>query len=87
MFVSRSSKVLSFEAILKSTMKVYKREKTLCQSDESKRKLFTKKWKTIQHNLQKYKWSSSAIPLKSVIDITAIFKTKSQFIGLDFLLN
>ena len=51
MFVSRSSKVLSFEALLKSIMKVYKREKTLCQSDESKRKLFTKKWKTIQHNL------------------------------------
>ena len=29
-------------------MKVYTLEKALYQSDERKRKLFTKKWKTIQ---------------------------------------
>ena len=50
-YVSRSSKVLSFEALLKSIMKVYKLEKILCQSDERKRKLFTEKWKTIMQNL------------------------------------
>ena len=44
----RSLKVLSFEALLKSIMKVYTLEKALYQSDERKRKLFTKKWKTIQ---------------------------------------
>ena len=43
-----SLKVLSFEALLKSIMKVYTLEKALYQSDERKRKLFTKKWKTIQ---------------------------------------
>ena len=44
----RSLKVLSFEALLKSIMKVYTLEKALYQSDERKRKLFTKKRKTIQ---------------------------------------
>ena len=51
MFVSRSSKVLSFETLLKSIMKVHKLEKILCQNDEKKRKLFTEKWKTILQNL------------------------------------
>ena len=50
-YVSRSSKVLSFEALLKSIMKVCKLEKILSQSDERKRKLFTEKWKTIQQSL------------------------------------
>ena len=45
--VSRSSKVLPFDALLKSIMKVCKLEKILSQSDERKRKLFTEKWKTI----------------------------------------
>ena len=44
----RSLKVLSFEALLKSIIKVYTLEKALYQSDERKRKLFTKKRKTIQ---------------------------------------
>ena len=35
-YVSRSSRVLSFEALLKSIMKVYKLETTLSQSDERK---------------------------------------------------
>ena len=39
-YVPRSSKVLSFEAFLKSIMKIYKLEKVLSQSDERKRKLF-----------------------------------------------
>ena len=38
-----AQKVLSFEALLKSTMKVCKLEKILSQSDERKRKLFTGK--------------------------------------------
>ena len=50
-YVSRSSKVLSFEALLKSIMKVCKLEKILSQSDERKRKLFTEKWNTILQNL------------------------------------
>ena len=43
---SRSSKVLSLEALLKSIMKLNKLEKT-CQSDKRKRKQFTRKWKKI----------------------------------------
>ena len=50
-YVSRSSKVLSFEALLKSIMKVYKLEKILSQSDQRKRKLFTEKWETTLQNL------------------------------------
>ena len=46
-YVSRRSKVLSFEALLKSIMEVCKLEKILSQSDERKRKLFTEKWNTI----------------------------------------
>ena len=42
-YVSRSSKALSFETLLKSIIKVYKLEKTLSRSDEQK-KLFTGKW-------------------------------------------
>ena len=45
-YVSRSSKVFSFEA-----MKVCELEKILSQSNERKRKLFTEKWKTILQNL------------------------------------
>lgn len=47
---SRSSKVLSLEALLKSIMKLNKLEKP-CQSDKRKRKQFTRKWKKIQQNL------------------------------------
>ena len=50
-YVSRSSKVLSFEALLKSIMKVCKLEKILSQNDERKRKLLTEKWNTILQNL------------------------------------
>ena len=32
---------------MKSIMKIYKLEKNLSQSDEKKRKPFTRKWKTI----------------------------------------
>ena len=42
-FVSSSSKVISFETLTKSIMKVYRLEKTLSQSDEKKRKLCTEK--------------------------------------------
>ena len=61
-FVSSSSKVISFETLTKSIMKVYRLEKTLSQSDEKKRKLCTEKWKTILQNLwnMKIRW---AIPL------------------------
>ena len=38
-YVSSSPKVISFEALMKSIMKVYRLEKTLSQSDEIKRKL------------------------------------------------
>ena len=50
-YVARSSKVLSFQPLLKSIIKVRKPEKTLSQSGERKRKLFTGKWKTVQQNL------------------------------------
>ena len=42
-YVSRSSKVVSFKVLLKSIMKVFKLETIFSQSDEGKRKLFTKK--------------------------------------------
>ena len=44
-------KVFFCEALLKSIIKVHKLEKTLSQSDEKKRKLFTAKWKTILQTL------------------------------------
>ena len=47
-YVSSSSKILSFEAILKSIMKVKKLEKILSQSDERKKKYLQK---TILQNL------------------------------------
>ena len=50
MVVSKSSEVISFEALLKSMMKVHKLEKILIPSDERK-KLFTEKWKRILQNL------------------------------------
>ena len=50
-YVSSSPKVISFEALMKSIMKVYRLEKTLSQSDERKIKLCTEKWKTILQNL------------------------------------
>ena len=50
-YVSRSSKVLSFEALLKSMMKVCQLEKILKQSVGRKKKLFTEKWNTILQNL------------------------------------
>ena len=50
-YVSRSLSVLSFEALLKSIMKVYKLGRVLSQSDERKRKLFTEAWKKILQNL------------------------------------
>ena len=78
-YVSRRSKVLSFEALLKSIMKVYKLEKILSQSDERKRKLFTEKWKTAPVNLWNFTIIWSVIPLKSfIIDTIAIFRTQSQ---------
>ena len=43
--------VLSFKALLKSLMKVYKLEKILCQNDERKRKGATEKWKIILQSL------------------------------------
>ena len=42
-YISRSSRVLCFEALLKSIMKVYKLEKILSQTNKRKRKLFTKR--------------------------------------------
>ena len=39
----KSSKVISFEALMKSIMKVYGFEQTLSQSDERKRKLCIEK--------------------------------------------
>ena len=42
-YVSSSSKVISFETIMKPIMKVYRLEKTLIQSDERKRKPCTEK--------------------------------------------
>ena len=42
-YVSRISKVLFFEALLKYIMKVYKLEKILSQGDERKTKLLTEK--------------------------------------------
>ena len=50
-YVSRSSKVISFEALLKSIMKGYKLEQTTSQSVERNRKLFTEKWKIILQTL------------------------------------
>ena len=50
-YVSRSSNVISFEALVKSIMKVYKLEQTISQSVERKRKLFTEKWNIILQNL------------------------------------
>ena len=44
-YVLRSSKVVSFKVLLKSIMKVFKLETIFSQSDEGKRKLFTKKMK------------------------------------------
>ena len=46
-YVSRSSKILSSEALLKSIIKVYKLEKIVNGSDERKRKGFTEKLKKI----------------------------------------
>ena len=54
-YISRSSKVLSFEALLKSIMKIYKLEKILSQTDERKSKPFTEKWKTILQNSKNFK--------------------------------
>ena len=50
-YVSRSSNVISFEALVKSIMKVYKLEQIISQSVERKRKLFTEKWNIILQNL------------------------------------
>ena len=50
-YVPRSSNVISFEALVKSIMKVYKLEQTISQSVERKRKLFTEKWNIILQNL------------------------------------
>ena len=50
-YISSSSKVISFETLIKSIMKVYRSEKTLSQSDERKRKLCTEIRKTILQNL------------------------------------
>ena len=47
-YVSRSSKVLSHEALLKFTMKVYELAKTLIRRDEMKRAI---RWKRIHKNL------------------------------------
>ena len=66
-YVSRSSKVLSFEALLKFIVKVCKLEKIVIQSDERKRKLFTQKWNTILQNLWNFKKIWGAIPLNSVM--------------------
>ena len=46
-YVSRSSKILSSEALSKSIIKVYKLEKIVNGSDERKRKGFTEKWEKI----------------------------------------
>ena len=64
-YVSKSSKAVSFEALLKSIMKVHKLEKILSQSDERK-KLFTEKWKTILQNLQNFKKIWGVIPLNQL---------------------
>ena len=42
-YISSGSKVISFETLMKSIMKVYRLEKTLSQSDERKIKLCTEK--------------------------------------------
>ena len=62
-YVSSSSKVISFETLMKSIMKVYRLEKTLSQSDERKIKLCTEKWKTILQNLWNITKIWCAIPL------------------------
>ena len=80
-YISRSSKVISFEALMKSIMKVYGLEQTLSQSDERKRKLCIEKWKTILQNLWNVKKMWCAIPLKSVvlqIYTTVVFRTQSH---------
>ena len=66
-YISRSSKVLSLEALLKFILKVSKLEKIVIQSDERKRKLFTQKWNPILQNLWNVKKIWGAIPLNSVI--------------------
>ena len=66
-YISRNSKVLCFEALLKSIMKVYKLEKILSQTNKRKRKLFTKKWKTILQNSKNFKKIWGVIPLNSVV--------------------
>ena len=53
-YISRSSNVFSFKALLKSIMKAYKLEKILSQNDERKIKLFTQKWK---ESFRKYELS------------------------------
>ena len=50
-YVSRSSKVLSFEAFLKFVMKVYELEKTLSQTKERRKKTICKK---MENNLAKF---------------------------------
>ena len=62
-YVSSSSKISYFEALIKSIMKVYRLEKALSQSDERKRKLCTEKWKTILQYLWNITNIWCAIPL------------------------
>ena len=50
-YVSRSSKVFSFEAFLKFVMKVYEMEKTLSQSKERRKKTI---YKNMENNLAKF---------------------------------
>ena len=63
-YVSRSSKVLSFEAK---------------ESDERNRKLFTKYWKTILQNLQNFKkYEVYSFKISCIINTIAVFRTQSH---------
>ena len=86
-YVSSSSKISYFEALIKSIMKVFRLEKALSQSDERKRKLCTEKWKTILQYLWNITNIWCAIPLTHYSPLLLFYtpeKTKKPLCFLMF---
>ena len=72
-----SQKFFSFEALLKSTMKVCELEKILIQSDERNRKLFTEKRKAILQNTFK-KLRCNTFKFSYIADNIAVVTTQAH---------
>ena len=87
-YVSSSSKVISFETLMKSIMKVYRLEKTLSQSDEIKRKLWTEIWKTILQNLWNIKKICHSFnPLQPAVGFLYPWKNQKTFMFSDVFMG